>query len=101
MPVFLTIELEKQKKQALSHLDYQYQNDLYQIQAQIGVSWGQEYQNELAMLKDMHEQGLIDEKTYQKKRGEIQLGNAKKYFDKISGLTSSLVETMQQAELAR
>lgn len=94
-----TIELEKQKKQALSHLDYQYQNDLYQIQAQIGVSWGQEYQNELAMLKDMHEQGLIDEKTYQKKRGEIQLGNAKKYFDKISGLTSSLVETMQQAEL--
>ena len=96
-----TIELEKQKKQALSHLDYQYQNDLYQIQAQIGVSWGQEYQNELAMLKDMHEQGLIDEKTYQKKRGEIQLGNAKKYFDKISGLTSSLVETMQQAELAQ
>ena len=96
-----TIELEKQKKQALSHLDYQYQNDLYQIQAQIGVSWGQEYQNELAMLKDMHEQGLIDEKTYQKKRGEIQLGNAKKYFDKISGLTSSLVETMQQAELTQ
>ena len=96
-----TIELEKQKKQALSHLDYQYQNDLYQIQAQIGVSWGQEYQNELAMLKDMYEQGLIDEKTYQKKRGEIQLGNAKKYFDKISGLTSSLVETMQQAELAQ
>lgn len=96
-----TIELEKQKKQALSHLDYQYQNDLYQIQAQIGVSWGQEYQNELAMLKDMHEQGLIDEKTYQKKRGGIQLGNAKKYFDKISGLTSSLVETMQQAELAQ
>lgn len=96
-----TIELEKQKKQALSHLDYQYQNDLYQIQAQIGVSWGQEYQNELAMLKDMHEQGLIDEKTYQKKRGEIQLGNAKKYFDKISGLTSSLVETMQQVELAQ
>ena len=94
-----TVELEKQKKQTLSQLNFQYQNDLYQIQTQIGVSWKQEYDNELAMLKNMHDQGLIDEKTYQRKKAEIQIGYAKKNFDKISGLASSLVETMQQAEL--
>lgn len=94
-----TVELEKQKKQTLNQLNFQYQNDLYQIQAQIGVSWKQEYDNELAMLKDMHDQGLIDEKTYQRKKAEIQIGYAKKNFDKISGLASSLVETMQQNEL--
>ena len=94
-----TVELEKAKQQAIKQLDFQYQNDLYQIQAEIGTSWSQEYDHELAMLENMHDQGLIDEKTYQKKRLELGIQHAKKYFDFYSGLASSVVESMQQAEI--
>ncbi|MCS3231530.1 hypothetical protein NXW89_19265 [Bacteroides thetaiotaomicron] len=54
--------MEKQKQQEISQLEFDYQNSLYQIQSQIGVSWAQEYQNELALLKNLHDQELIDEK---------------------------------------
>lgn len=94
-----TVELEKAKQQAIKQLDFQYQNDLYQIQAEIGTSWSQEYDHELAMLENMHDQGLIDEKTYQKKRLQMGIRYAKKYFDFYSGLASSVVEAMQQAEI--
>jgi TP901 family phage tail tape measure protein len=94
-----TVELEKAKQQAIKQLDFQYQNDLYQIQAEIGTSWSQEYDHELAMLENMHDQGLIDEKTYQKKKLQLGVQYAKKYFDFYSGLASSMVEAMQQAEI--
>jgi TP901 family phage tail tape measure protein len=94
-----TVSLEKQKQQEINRLDFQYQNDLYQIQAQIGVSWAQEYQNELALLRNLHDQGLINEKTYQRKKLQLQMNNAKKYFDYYSGLSSSMVEAIQQAEI--
>lgn len=57
-----TVGLEKQKQQEISQLEFDYQNSLYQIQSQIGVSWAQEYQNELALLKNLHDQELIDER---------------------------------------
>ena len=91
--------MEKQKQQEISQLEFDYQNSLYQIQSQIGVSWAQEYQNELALLKNLHDQELIDEKTYQRKKLQMQMNNAKKYFDYYSGLSSSMVEAIQQAEI--
>ena len=94
-----TVGLEKQKQQEISQLEFEYQNSLYQIQSQIGVSWAQEYQNELALLKNLHDQELIDEKTYQCKKLQMQMNNAKKYFDYYSGLSSSMVEAIQQAEI--
>lgn len=94
-----TVGLEKQKQQEISQLEFEYQNSLYQIQSQIGVSWAQEYQNELALLKNLHDQELIDEKTYQRKKLQMQMNNAKKYFDYYSGLSSSMVEAIQQAEI--
>lgn len=94
-----TVGLEKQKQQEISQLEFDYQNSLYQIQSQIGVSWAQEYQNELALLKNLHDQELIDEKTYQRKKLQMQMNNAKKYFDYYSGLSSSMVEAIQQAEI--
>lgn len=94
-----TVGLEKQKQQEISQLEFEYQNSLYQIQSQIGVSWAQEYQNELAQLKNLHDQELIDEKTYQRKKLQMQMNNAKKYFDYYSGLSSSMVEAIQQAEI--
>ena len=94
-----TVGLEKQKQQEINQLEFEYQNSLYQIQSQIGVSWAQEYQNELALLKNLHDQELIDEKTYQRKKLQMQMNNAKKYFDYYSGLSSSMVEAIQQAEI--
>ena len=94
-----TVELEKAKQQAIKQLDFQYQNDLYQIQAEIGTSWSQEYDHELAMLENMHDQGLIDEKTFQKKKLQLGVQYAKQYFEKYSSLASSMVEAMQQAEI--
>ena len=94
-----TVGLEKQKQQEISQLEFDYQNSLYQIQSQIGVSWAQEYQNELALLKNLHDQELIDEKTYQRKKLQMQMNNAKKYFNYYSGLSSSMVEAIQQAEI--
>lgn len=94
-----TVGLEKQKQPEISQLEFEYQNSLYQIQSQIGVSWAQEYQNELALLKNLHDQELIDEKTYQRKKLQMQMNNAKKYFDYYSGLSSSMVEAIQQAEI--
>lgn len=94
-----TVELEKAKQQAIKQLDFQYQNDLYQIQAEIGTSWSQEHDHELAMLENMHDQGLIDEKTFQKKKLQLGVQYAKQYFEKYSSLASSMVEAMQQAEI--
>lgn len=94
-----TVGLEKQKQQEINQLEFEYQNSLYQIQSQIGVSWAQEYQNELALLKNLHDQELIDEKTYQRKKLQMQMNNANKYFDYYSGLSSSMVEAIQQAEI--
>lgn len=94
-----TTNLEKQKQQEISQLNFEYQNDIYQIQTQIGASWAQQHQNELAQLKNLHDQELIDEKTYQSKKLQMQIGNAKKYFDYYSGLSSSMVEAIQQAEI--
>lgn len=94
-----TVGLEKQKQQEISQLEFEYQNSLYQIQSQIGVSWAQEYQNELALLKNLHDQELIDEKTYQRKKMQTQMNNAKKYFDYYSDLSSAIVEAIQQAEI--
>ncbi|MBV3102677.1 MULTISPECIES: phage tail tape measure protein [Bacteroides] len=94
-----TVGLEKQKQQEINQLEFEYQNSLYQIQSQIGVSWAQEYQNELSLLKNLHDQELIDEKTYQRKKLQMQMNNAKKYFDYYSGLSSSMVEAIQQAEI--
>lgn len=96
-----TVGLEKQKQQEISQLEFEYQNSLYQIQSQIGVSWAQEYQNELALLKNLHDQELIDEKTYQRKKLQMQMNNAKKYFDYYSGLSSSMVEAIHKPKSTR
>lgn len=93
------VELERQKNREINQLNYEYENNIYQIQAQIGVSWAQEYQNELAQLENLHDQGMISEKQYQEGRLGMGIRYAKKYFDYYSGLSSSMVEAIQQAEI--
>lgn len=93
------VELERQKNREINQLNFEYENGIYQSQARIGVSWQEEYNNELAQLENLHDQGMISEEQYQQGRLGAGIENAKRYFDKISGLSSSMVEAMQQAEI--
>lgn len=94
-----TTQLEQQRQQALLSLDEQRRQQLYQLQQQIGVTWADEYQNELAQYRFLLDQQLISEEEFQRKKLQLQVDNAKRYFDYYSNLSSSMVEAMQQAEI--
>lgn len=50
-------------------------------------------------MKNLHDQGMISEEQYQRGRLGAGIENAKRYFDKISGISSSMVKAIQQAEI--
>ena len=95
-----TVNLEEQKNREINRLNYEYQSSIYQIQAEIGLSWQQQHEQELARLKHLHDEGLIDEKRYQVLRLKEGKKNILKYFQYYSALSSSMVNTIQEAEIA-
>ncbi len=95
-----TVNLEEQKNREINRLNYEYQSSIYQIQAEIGLSWQQQHEQELARLKHLHDEGLIDEKRYQTLRLKEGKKNILKYFQYYSALSSSMVNTIQEAEIA-
>lgn len=94
-----TTQLEQQRQQALLKLDEQHRQQIYQLQQQIGVTWADEFRNELAQYQLLLDQQLISEKEFQRKKFQLQVDNAKRYFDYYSNLSSSMVEAIQQAEI--
>ena len=95
-----TVNLEEQKNREINRLNYEYQSSIYQIQAEIGLSWQQQYEQELARLKHLHDEGLIDEKKYQVLRLKEGKKNILKYFQYYSALSSSMVNSIQEAEIS-
>lgn len=95
------VALEEEKQRRIAALDYQYQEQVFQLQELTGLSWGQEFDRELLKLENMHEQGLISEKNYQKARLTLQVNNAKKYFDYYAQLSGSMFSAIQDAEIAK
>ena len=95
------VALEKEKQRRLAELDYQQQEQMWQMQELTGLTWGQEYERELAQLENYHKQGLIKEKDFQKKKLQLGVTNAKKYFDYYSGLSGSMFQAIQDAEIAQ
>ena len=95
------VALETEKQRRIAALNYQHQEQMWQIQEISGLSWADEYDRELAKLKNFHDQGLIDEKTYQKKKLELGINNAKKYFDYYAQLSGSMFSAIQDAEIAQ
>ena len=93
------VELERQKAAKVREINYQLAEELYGIQEQIGVSWGQEYAHELAQLQKLKDDELITEREYQRKRLQLQVDNAKKYFDYYAGAASTMFSAIQQAEI--
>lgn len=95
-----TVNLEEQKNREINRLNYEYQSSIYQIQAEIGLSWQQQHEQELARLKHLHDEGLTDEKKYQVLRLKEGKKNILKYFQYYSALSSSMVNSIQEAEIA-
>lgn len=96
-----TVALETEKQRRIAALNYQYQEQMWQLQEGVGLSWAQEYDRELAALENMHRQGLIKEKDYQRKKLQLGVTNAKKYFDYYAGLSGSMFTAIQDAEIAK
>lgn len=92
--------LEKEKLRRLAALNYQYQEQMWQLKELAGLSWADEYDRELASLDNYHTQGLLKEKDYQRKKLQLGVDAGKKYFDQLAGLSSSMFTAIQEAEIA-
>lgn len=95
------VALEDEKQRRIAALRYQALEEQWQLQELTGLSWGQEYDRELAQLENYHRQGLIKEKNYQRKKLQLGVNNAKKYFDYYAQLSGSMFTAIQDAEIAK
>ncbi len=95
------VALEEEKQRRIAALRYQALEQQWQLQELTGLSWGQEYQRELAQLENYHRQGLIKEKDYQRKKLQLGVDNAKRYFDYYANLSGSMFTAIQDAEIAK
>lgn len=95
------VALEDEKQRRIAALRYQAQEEQWQLQELTGLSWGLEYDRELAQLENYHRQGLIKEKDYQRKKLQLGVDNAKKYFDYYANLSGSMFTAIQDAEIAK
>ena len=95
------VALEEEKQRRIAALNYEYQEQVWQLQELTGLSWADEFDRELAQLENYHRQGLVKEKDYQRKKLELGVNNAKKYFDYYSQLSGSMFSAIQDAEIAK
>ena len=94
-----TEELERQKQAKLRTLEFEHQQELWGIREQLGLSWQDEYDRELAQYQKLKDDELISEKEFQRKKLELQAQHVQRYFDYYSGAASSMFGAIQQAEL--
>lgn len=92
--------LDQEKLRRLLVMDQKYREEMYRLQEAVGLSWKDEWDRELLALKQQHAEGLIEEKDYQRKRLEIGVNHAKQYFDYYAGLSGSMFQAIQDAEIA-
>lgn len=95
------VALEEEKQRRIEALNYQYLEQVWKMQEITGLTWADEYERELAQLDNYHTQGLVKEKAYQKKKLQLGVNNAKRYFDYYSQLSNSMFSTLADAEIAR
>lgn len=95
------VALEREKQRRIAALNFQYQEQMWQIQELTGLSWADEYNRELAQLENYHRQGIIKEKDYQKKKLQLAVNHTKKYFDFYASLSTSMFSAIQDAEIAK
>lgn len=94
------VALEAEKNRRILLLNTQMAQELIKLQEKVGLSWADEYNLELSHLQELHAQGLLSEKEYQRKRLELGVANAKQYFDYYAGLSGTMFQAIQDAEIA-
>lgn len=95
------VALEREKQRRIAALNFQYQEQMWQIQELTGLSWAEEHERELDRLDYYHDQGLIKEKRFQQKKLKMAVDHAKLYFDYYSQLSGSMFTAIQDAEIAK
>ncbi len=96
-----TTNLKAQENSELEQLNYDYLQKLFQIQQQVGVTWQDQFQNELLQLKHLKAQELITEEQYQKKKKKMQVEYAAQYAQYYTGLMSGLVTELANYEISQ
>lgn len=95
-----TTELTAAAEQAKTNITLKAEQERASIRQQYGISSMQEeFQLQMDMLDQQYSQGLLNEKEYQQAKTQLQVQQAKSYFDMYSGMAANAVEAMQQAEL--
>lgn len=95
-----TVGLEQAKADRIAALNEERRQKLFELAQITGVTWAEEYDNELAQLEAMHAKGIVSEEKFQKAKLKLQMDNAKRYYDYFSGLASNTVNAMQEAEIS-
>lgn len=96
-----TAALKEAENQRLAGLEYQYQEQIFQIRQASGVTWKAQLDHELNLLKLQKKQGIMTEQEYQRDKMRLQMQNAQKYFNYYSGLATSSFSALQEAEIAK
>lgn len=95
----MAAKLEAEKLNRMAALNYEYQQNMWALKEQAGVTWGDVYQNELEKLKEQHRKGELLEKEYQKKVLDLKVSSTKKWIDLYSSQTSGMFQAIQDAEI--
>lgn len=93
--------LEEEKQRRIAALNYRYLEEQYKTREAVGLTWANEYDRELEKLRNMHRQGLISERDFQKARLNLQKTNVQKYYEYYSQMAASMVSAIQEAEIAK
>lgn len=94
------IDLKRQRDQALIDMEYQFQQQMWQIREQMGTTVFEQYNNELAMYKNMLDKKLISERQFQQKKGQLQMKLGLNMAQQYNGMMSNMVNALQEAEIA-
>lgn len=96
-----TTALKRQENAELEQLNYDYLQKLFQLQQQVGITWQDQYANELLQLKHLKNQELITEEQYQRKKKQMQVQYAAQYAQYYTQLMTDLVSSLSNYEIAQ
>ena len=96
-----TTNLKRQENAELEQLNYDYLQKLFQLQQQVGITWQDQYANELLQLKHLKNQELITEEQYQRKKKQMQVQYAAQYAQYYTQLMTDLVSSLSNYEIAQ
>lgn len=97
-----TTALTEAYDDAINNIHTKYDQQHFATRQSLGLtSMAEEYQQQAAHLKEMHDSGELSEEEYQKSMLELKVNKIKAYFDMFAQLAASAVQSMQEAEISQ